>query len=177
MTTKSMNDECLVEVERDPVTSGPVAQGTVADVMTEHVISVGPHETLRAALDCMIERHCAILPVIEDDHCLGVLSASDILGLEYDFHETLIEKEQQGGPSWYWLTHKIAQAGLGSLPVRDVMTSPPISVSPSATIEHAAVVLLENEVHRAVVIEHKRVVGIVSATDLLRAFAHRPRVD
>jgi CBS domain-containing protein len=59
--------------------------------------------------------------------------------------------------------------------VHERMTSPPILISRDATIEAAATRLAEHGIHRLVVVDDAGIaVGIVSALDLVRAFAGLP---
>ena len=58
------------------------------DVMQRDVVTIGPRDTLRMALDLMTENHITGLPVM-DDHakCIGLISATDILNYEHDHVE------------------------------------------------------------------------------------------
>jgi CBS domain-containing protein len=51
--------------------------------------------------------------------------------------------------------------------VSDIMRYPCIHLSPNATVQEAAQLLSETGVHRAPVIEHNVLLGIVSVTDIL----------
>jgi CBS domain-containing protein len=55
--------------------------------------------------------------------------------------------------------------------VRDVMTPEPLTISPDAEIREGARRLLEADVHRLIVMESGRMVGIFSTTDIIRAVA------
>jgi CBS domain-containing protein len=56
------------------------------------------------------------------------------------------------------------------------MTSTVVSVRLDSTIQQAARMMLQNRVHRLVVLDHEKiVVGVVSTMDLLAAYADEPR--
>lgn len=50
----------------------------IADIMTPHVVSVGPHETLRRAAQLMDELNVGALPVCENDRLIGMITDRDI---------------------------------------------------------------------------------------------------
>ena len=58
--------------------------------------------------------------------------------------------------------------------VWEVFTVPPITISPDETVNVAARSMLDNEVHRLVVLEDQEIVGILSSFDLLRYVAEGP---
>jgi CBS domain-containing protein len=51
------------------------------------------------------------------------------------------------------------------------MTSPPLTIAPSRGVADAAVTMLDENVSRLPVVDHGRLVGIVTRHDLVRAFA------
>ncbi len=51
------------------------------------------------------------------------------------------------------------------------MSEPPITVVPTASIQEAASVMLESKIGCLPVVEGKKLVGIVSETDILREVA------
>lgn len=55
--------------------------------------------------------------------------------------------------------------------VRDIMTEDPVQVRPSTDVGTLARLLVDRKIHRALVVDEGRLVGIVSATDVLRAVA------
>lgn len=50
----------------------------VGDIMTPDVITVGPQVDLLMVLDIMIKKHVRRLPVVEDQHIIGVVYISDL---------------------------------------------------------------------------------------------------
>jgi len=64
---------------------------------------------------------------------------------------------------------KIVAAGMdpAKVTVADVMTAPLVTVESSAPLSDAARRMVEKQVKRLVVIDHEKIVGIVSQTDLV----------
>ncbi|MEU6218909.1 CBS domain-containing protein [Streptomyces sp. NPDC047022] len=53
-------------------------QTTVADACSEDVVTISPDDDLERAVDMMREHSVRRLPVIEDDHPVGILSLGDM---------------------------------------------------------------------------------------------------
>jgi CBS domain-containing protein len=159
----------------------PIAKLTAADVMEQHIITVEASDTLKDALDLMTEHHVSGLPVIDaDNRCLGVISASDILGYEQE-HLTQSGEEGLETAPYYnpdiaeWEDVPVSAFALemrGGTPVEAIMTTEVISVSPDAKISHVAATMVENEVHRVLVLDDDRsLLGLISAVDFVRLVA------
>ena len=54
---------------------------TVADLMTRHVITVKPNDTIRKVANVMRGRTVGCVAVIEDQRLVGILTVSDLLQL------------------------------------------------------------------------------------------------
>ncbi len=81
--------------------------------------------------------------------------------------------EREGEPPVGVISHLdvIAHYGenLSAIQARDVMTSSVISISENVTVREAAKKLLENKIHRLLVVsEDSRPLGILSTTDIIR---------
>ena len=71
--------------ERDAITAvlakGRIPEETMlSEVMTENVTSIGAHVKASAALEMMTENGFRHLPVVENDHVLGIVSIRDLVG-------------------------------------------------------------------------------------------------
>jgi CBS domain-containing protein len=137
----------------------------VRDLMTQRVVSVGPHATLKQAAETLLDRGISGLPVV-DEHgaVLGVLSESDIVaktaqGAVLDELRTLVEGGAGGAR-----TLTAATAG-------EAMSTPPVTIGPDAPIADAARLLATSRVNRLPVIEGGRLVGILTRADVVRSFA------
>jgi len=53
----------------------------VKEVMSTHVVSIGPHEPVANAARLMLEHQVGCLPVIDGEHLLGILTESDFVRL------------------------------------------------------------------------------------------------
>jgi acetoin utilization protein AcuB len=56
-----------------------LARLTVGEVMTKSVIIIGPDREARDAARLMIEHKIGALPVVDDDHLIGIVTETDIL--------------------------------------------------------------------------------------------------
>ena len=112
----------------------------VSQRMTKNPATVGPDETLAAALEKLTAGNFRRLPVLEDGNLIGILS-------EFDLR-----------------THS---ESLDSVAVRAVMTESPVVITPTATLERAAATLANHRIGALPVVSGGKLVGIITAKDLL----------
>ncbi len=152
-----------------------------SDIMSKHVVAVAPDDTLEEALRLMTEHHVTGLPVVnENDVCIGIITASDILSLE---EERLEESEGiEERPMYYnadtgrWepVHMYLSLEEVPELSVSEVMTTILVSVTPETPLKQVAQKMHEEAVHRVLVLDKdNRIRGIVTATDFVRLIAER----
>ncbi|MFH0986940.1 MAG: CBS domain-containing protein [Candidatus Micrarchaeota archaeon] len=75
---------------------------TVSDIMTRDPITITPEKTLKTASDIMVSKKIKKLPVMENGHIVGIITASDIVKIEPALTEILMEQLKilrSGSPS------------------------------------------------------------------------------
>lgn len=137
------------------------------DLMTTSVAAIGPDAGVREAAALMLERGVSGLPVVENDHVVGMVSEGDLvrrleLGTETKGSWWLLALAQ-GAAQDYRKTH--------GKTVREVMTRPVFGVRPSASLREIAKLMDERGIKRVPVLDAKRLVGVVSRADLVRQLA------
>lgn len=147
------------------------------DVISHDVVYANPQDTLREALATMVENRVSALPVVDARRrCIGVLSVTDLLGVAKDLSDELNALSEAGGIDHEALVEKLERADLLTEPVQAWMSPDPIEIGVDSTIQHAARLVLQNRVHRLVVLDdQKHLVGVVSTMDLLAAFSEEAR--
>jgi CBS domain-containing protein len=146
---------------------------SLRDAISTSVVSINPQDTLREAVNIMVENRVSALPVVDArGHCVGVISVTDLLGMTKDLSDELDALSESRGLDHEALVQKLEQADVLTEQVKGWMSSEVVSVGIESTIRHAARQMLRNRVHRLVVLDDQRhIVGIVSTMDLLAAFA------
>jgi CBS domain-containing protein len=127
----------------------------VADVMTVDPVTVGVDDTVEIAERLLAVYRVSGLPVVDGaGQLVGVLSRTDLL--------------LEGGPA---LT-QVLRGRTSGLRVGELMSSPPVIVSLSATLVEAARIMRDERVHRLVVVDYRDApIGVLSATDFVRLIA------
>ena len=168
----------------------------VQDIMVRELITVDPSATVIAAAETMARHRIGALPVIAGDgSVLGVLTASDLVwaharstpspepttGPEPE-PEPAADREQAS----YWYHLGMAESRrlrwehqdppAGAL-VADIYSPGALTVEQSAAVTEAARLMSHHQVHHLVVTHHGRLVGLVSALDIVRAQCPAPRTD
>jgi CBS domain-containing protein len=121
--------------------------GTVDAVLhqkTAQIWSVPPEATVFDAIKLMADKNIGALMVMDGSRLVGVFSERDY-------------------------TRKIALKGKSSkqTPVREVVSSPVISVKPGSTVEECMRVMTENRVRHLPVLDGEKLLGVVSIGDLV----------
>jgi acetoin utilization protein AcuB len=136
----------------------------VKDVMTGRPITIAADALVGAALALMRTRHVRHLPVLDGAETLvGIVTDRDLR------HAALAPAldEYLSVPAHRRL-RQLSEA-LGNLRVKDVMTWSVVTTGPEAPLTYAALLMFENRVGSLPVLEHGRLVGMLTEQDVLKA--------
>jgi CBS domain-containing protein len=145
----------------------------VRDVMTFHAVTVMPDDTAKDALDLLVANNVAALPVVDDaNRCVGVISATDLLGLAQERGEDLEALNAAEGLTRELLIEHLERADFSDIVVKEAMTPTPIVIGPEVPLPEAARIMVEYGIHHLAVTENKhRFLGVLSSLDIVRAVA------
>jgi CBS domain-containing protein len=123
--------------------------------MHPRVARIQPEQSLAELIRTLARERVSGVPVVEEDcRLVGVVSATDVL--EAVAHE-LIENGS------------VVESDLAARKVKEIMTPAVLTVTPETTVAETAQLLHKAKLHRALVIEDGRLIGIVTAFDVLLA--------
>jgi CBS domain-containing protein len=148
----------------------------VKDVMHRDVVTIDAAESVHTALEQLMENKVSALPVVDQSgRCVGILSTSDFVAVAHELDEDLGGATHDSEAWWDVFVNAISEK-VGHHSVTEVMTETVIAAAPETPLVQAADDLLRARVHRMPVVDgERRVVGILSTTDVLRAFVkHAP---
>lgn len=129
----------------------------VANCMTKNPITIAPDVGIDEAAKIMDKGHFRRLPVVEHGKLIGFFTNRDLLRASPSAATTLDRFEMR--------------TLLSKIKVADVMQKNVITVTDTTTIEEAALVMAREKIGGMPVLsEVGKVVGIISSTDIFRAF-------
>lgn len=129
----------------------------VAKRMMRNPVYVDENDSMKKAMDLLRDREIRHLPVLKGgDKLVGIVSERDIKQASPSPATALEIREI------YYLLDKVK--------VRQIMTRRPYTISPTAPIEEAALIMREKKIGCLPVVEDGRLVGILTETDILDAF-------
>ena len=136
----------------------------IRELMTTDVLTVGPDTSLKEAARRMLEAGISGLPVTEaDGKLVGIITEADFVASEADRRV-----EQRAGLLRFFTgQHDLPDH---ELKVGDVMTTELIVIDPDEDHADAARLMEKQHVKRLPVVEGEKLVGLISRTDMLRAF-------
>lgn len=142
----------------------------VRDLMTSDVVTVPASMPLKEVAKLLLERRISGVPVIDDDgKVLGIVSEADFLRKDAG------DRVQRRRPWLRWLIHEQppedSRYRLGATTAGEAMTAPAITVEADSPLSEAARRMTDARIKRLPVVEDGRLVGILTRTDVVRAFA------
>lgn len=112
----------------------------VNELMTESVVTAEPHQSIEHVRKMLEKNGISSVPVVDSDgHPVGIVSRTD-----------LVQELKPGAP------------------ISDIMTEKVYSVPQYDNVNIAARVMRNHKIHRVVVTHEQKVVGMLSAFDLLK---------
>jgi CBS domain-containing protein len=146
---------------------------TVADIMDTDTPTVTPEDTVEAVLRTLRENELPGVPVVNSGgRCVGIITEADLImtGEDADLHLPHYFQLFGGLVFLEPLSHfedrlRKATAALA----RDLMTEDPVTIESAATVQEAARKISRSKHNRLPVVEHGRLVGVVTRVDVLEA--------
>jgi CBS domain-containing protein len=151
------------------------------DVMSKNVVTIHFETSLQEALETLSDERISGAPVVDEaGKPVGVISLTDLVKYE-------VNKAPKGTSSYYTEAddpddvQKVEEQGeledvLSTVPVTRAMTPLVVSVKPGAALPEVAGIMARQRIHRVLVVEKGKIVGLVSSMDLLKALAKSARV-
>lgn len=117
----------------------------VGDVMTKGVICVDVEETVQSAAEIMKRNDISSIIVLEKGSGVGIVTEHDIIC-------NIVTESRE--------PRKVK--------IKEIMTTPLLTIKPESSIDDAARAMRDNNVHRLVVTRHGKIIGIISESDVVR---------
>lgn len=149
------------------------------DVMSTHVIAVGPETPARAVAETLLKHGISGVPVVNADGApLGVITEGDLMPRDVADREA--RREQ-------WLSMLSHGQDIGSdylelltdddRSASDIMSTPVVTIEADAELLEIAGLLSQKRIKRLPVMRNGRLAGIVSRADLVRAVVQSEAPD
>jgi CBS domain-containing protein len=145
----------------------------VADIMDTATPTVAPEDTIESVLRTLRENELPGVPVVNSGgRPVGIITEADLVmtGEDADLHLPHYFQLFGGLVFLEPLSHfedrlRKATAALA----RDLMTEDPVTIEADASIQEAAHTIARSKHNRLPVVEHGRLVGVVTRVDVLDA--------
>lgn len=121
-----------------------LATTRIADLMTPHPITCTPSTTVAEAAGLMRDKQVSCLLVLQDSRLVGIVTNRDLV------------------------KRALAEGLPTDAPITEAMSPEPITLAPGALGSDVLHAMLERRIGHLPVVEGKRVIGVVTQTDLTR---------
>ena len=129
----------------------------VGEVMRLEVVTLAPEDRLDVASDIMTLGRIRHMPVVAHDQVVGILTQRDLF-------RAAISSALQLRPA-------AEREWLAKIHVREVMTTKVFTVEPDEPVHNAVTQMIEKRVGCLPVVQHSKLVGLLSESDCLRFLA------
>lgn len=124
----------------------------VSDYMNEKIIAASPNDTVAYVRNLMLRNKISRIVIIEDDKVVGIVTKKDIA-------RNLAKKRAK------WRRRPIDK-----ILISRIMSTNLITIEKNINLKRAARLMIENGISSLIVVENDVPVGIITKTDMVRAF-------
>jgi len=151
-----------------------------SDVMTITVITVKPDATVQEAAKILLTNGISGVPVVDDSTTLvGIISEGDLLRRA---PEGAWPKAWGPPPRRGWakllMDEDVCDREYVTLPgrkVADIMTREVLLAEPETSVSDIAALMVRHRIKRVPIVQHGKIVGMVSRQDIVQALAEFPK--
>ncbi len=129
----------------------------VSKIMTHNLVKLNVNDSLSKAEALFKKNKIKHLPVVKGDNIVGMLSYSDLLRISF------ADATDESG-------NYIESTVYDMFTLEQVMTHKVVCVNTDQSIRDVAEILAKKHFHALPVIEHDKIVGIVTSTDIINFF-------
>jgi mannitol/fructose-specific phosphotransferase system IIA component (Ntr-type) len=135
---------------------------TVADLMTRDIITVSPEEPLKQVANIMFKHNFDGVPVVDSKgNLLGDVSCQELIKWALPDYKKLLT-ENPGLEPFEELLRRV-----DFMKVNDVINTSIITISETATLLEASMLIVTKQVDRVMVVKDGKLVGVISASDIV----------
>ena len=131
----------------------------VRDCMSVDPATVGPKDSLQKVMSLLRRRDIRSVPVVENGRLIGIVTDRDVRQVAPAY--PLFRDEDE--------IHRYTE----NLTVTAAMTADPMTIAPDASLVEAAKVLETYRISSMPVVDDRRLVGMLTVTDVLRVFVEQ----
>lgn len=129
----------------------------VSEIMTKNILRLSLTDNLSTAESLMKKNHIRHLPVVENEHIVGMVSLNDLLRIS--FADAVNVEDEEIETSVYDM-----------FTVEQVMTKKVEYISSKSTVDEVARLFLNYEFHALPVVDDDCLTGIVTTSDIIKFF-------
>jgi CBS domain-containing protein len=149
-----------------------IAELVARDIMVSTVAHIGLRAELIEVAQRLVDAQITGLPVVEEGRLVGIVSRSDFVRApvllktmdEYVSdrrYEDALQQQRRAEFDGF-------RSRLRHLTVADIMTTEVVTCTPDTPVEEIGTKMIRHHIHRVVVIDDDRPVGIVGSLDLVK---------
>ncbi len=138
----------------------------VKDVMSTDLVTIKENTSIRDAIKIFSNSNVSGLPVLnQEDILTGVISLTDIIQNEssHAFYSLPFQKDLD--------LDILEKTKFLDHPISTIMSTDLFTIEPGATIAQMAKIMFEKKIHRLLVTEYDKLIGIVTTFDALKLLA------
>lgn len=120
----------------------------IEDWMSKPVVLVKPSITVKEAVQVMDKENIGVLPIVDNGVLKGIVTERDIL-------RRVVAKN----------------INIENTNISEIMTKNPVTVNHDSSILEVTRLMSENNFRRLIVMKHNKVVGIVTAKDVIEVLS------
>ena len=128
--------------------------GQIRDIMQKNVVTIEHDKSALDAAKLISEKDISFLVIVKDDKPIGVVT-------ERDFVRKIDSEDKQSS----------------KIPLSEIMSFKFRWVEPSTDIEDAVQKMVNNNIRRLIVLENKKLVGVITQTDLASFLRSKLLID
>ncbi|MFO7964715.1 MAG: CBS domain-containing protein [Desulfobacterales bacterium] len=139
-----VNPDIVAGMIRELIEGNQRSSVQISDLMSFPVITVSPDTTMGEVADILKEKGCTGIPVVDNDHLVGIISRRDF--------------------------RKIRKNSKLKAPVKAYMNTNVVTIEPGRSPVEAARLMVKHDIGRLPVVENGRMIGIITRSDSMMYF-------